>query len=121
MRLPAICLLTLAFLAAAAPARAQDARPNVLFVMTDDQTVESLRVMTKVQGGLAAQGTKFTQAITTYPLCCPSRATFLTGQYSHNHGVIHNAGPFGGYIRLNNFNTLPVWLQRAGYRTIHVG
>ena len=39
----------------------------------------------------------FTRAISTYPLCCPSRATYLTGQYSHNHGVIHNAGPFGGY------------------------
>ena len=57
----------------------------------------------------------------SYPLCCPSRATYLTGQYAHNHGVIHNAGPFGGYARLDHTNTLPVWLQQAGYRTIHVG
>lgn len=114
--------LALALLALAAPAaHAQDERPNVVLVMTDDQTVESMRVMSKVRGGLAAQGTTFTQAISTYPLCCPSRATYLTGQYSHNHGVIHNAGPFGGYMRLDNTNTLPVWIQRAGYRTIHVG
>ena len=66
-------------------------------------------------------GHHFTQSISTYPLCCPSRATYLTGQYSHNHGVIHNAAPFGGYMRLDNFNTLPVWMQNAGYRTIHVG
>ena len=121
MRTALAALAALTFLTAVAPAQAQDARPNVLFVMTDDQTVESVRVMTKVKAGLAAQGTNFTQSIATYPLCCPSRATYLTGQYSHNHGVIHNAGPFGGYTRLDNFNTLPVWMQRAGYRTIHVG
>jgi N-acetylglucosamine-6-sulfatase len=120
-RLAPISLLLLGFLAGA-PAHAQpDTRPNVLFVMTDDQTVESLRVMTRVKEGVVAEGTNFTQAISTYPLCCPSRATYLTGQYSHNHGVIHNAGAFGGYTRLDNFNTLPVWLQRSGYRTIHVG
>jgi len=116
-------LAALAVLAVVAPsAQAQVAqRPNVLFVMTDDQTRESLRVMTRVRGGLMAQGTTFTRAISTYPLCCPSRATYLTGQYSHNHGVIHNGGAFGGYVRLDNTNTLPVWLQGAGYRTIHVG
>jgi len=124
MRLAPTFLVLAALLAAAAPAaraQAPDPRPNILFVMTDDQTVESLRVMSKVRGGLGGQGTSFTRAIATYPLCCPSRATYLTGQYSHNHRVIHNAGPFGGYIHLDNTNTLPVWLQRAGYRTIHVG
>lgn len=123
MRLALISVTLLCVLAAAAPAaHAQaDTRPNILFVMTDDQTVESLKVMSRVRGALGGGGTNFTGAISTYPLCCPSRATYLTGQYSHNHGVIHNAGPFGGYLRLDNTNTLPVWLQRAGYRTIHVG
>ena len=116
-------LAAFAVLAPAAQAQGPlpSARPNVLVVMTDDQTPESVRVMSKVRGALAARGTTFTQSIVTYPLCCPSRATYLTGQYSHNHGVIHNAGPFGGYVRLDNSNTLPVWLQRAGYRTVHVG
>ena len=47
------------------------------------------------------EGTVFEQAIASFPLCCPSRATPLTGQYAHNHGVLHNSGPFGGYRRLD--------------------
>ena len=53
--------------------------------------------------------------------CCPSRATFLTGQYAHNHGVLSNGPPFGGFARLRGAETLPVWLQRAGYATGLVG
>ena len=70
---------------------------------------------------LGGEGTKFDQAIDSFPLCCPSRATNLTGQYAHNHGVLHNSGPFGGFVQLDSSNTLPVWLQQAGYRTMHVG
>jgi arylsulfatase A-like enzyme len=60
----------------------------------------------------------------SYSLCCPSRTTFLTGQYSHNHGVTWNFAPFGGYYRfkqLGQKNTLPVWLQHAGYTTGLIG
>ena len=56
-----------------------------------------------------------------FPLCCPSRATYLTGQYSHNHGVRSNDAPTGGYHKLDHTNTLPVWLKDAGYNTAHVG
>jgi N-acetylglucosamine-6-sulfatase len=108
----------LALLIAAAPAAA---RPNVVVLMTDDQTQASLQYMTQTNGLLAAQGTRFDQAIASFPLCCPSRSTFLTGQYAHNHGVLHNAGPFGGFAAFEGANSLPVWLQQAGYRTIHVG
>ena len=80
-----------------------------------------MKVMKNLNAGVRRRGTTFSHAISTYPLCCPSRATYLTGQYSHNHGVLHNAGPFGGYVRLDNTNTLPVWLQQSGYRTIHLG
>jgi N-acetylglucosamine-6-sulfatase len=97
------------------------ARPNVLVIMTDDQTVESLRVMGNVKALLADQGTSFDSSFATFSLCCPSRATFLTGQYAHNHGVMGNAPPAGGYARLDGSNTLPVWLQRAGYHTVHIG
>ena len=97
------------------------ARPNVLVVMTDDQTVESLRVMTNVRALLAAEGTTFANSFVSFPLCCPSRSTFLTGQYAHNHTVMGNAAPTGGYEKLDHTNTLPVWLQRAGYRTVHIG
>ena len=97
------------------------AKPNVLVVMTDDQTVESLRVMANVRALLAAEGTTFANNFASFPLCCPSRATFLTGQYGHNHTVMGNAAPTGGYEKLDSTNTLPVWLQRAGYRTVHIG
>jgi arylsulfatase A-like enzyme len=96
-------------------------RPNIIVFMTDDQTVESLRVMKSVKRLLAVQGTSFDNSYVSFALCCPSRATFLTGQYAHNHGVLSNKPPFGGYGRLRGRNTLPVWLQRAGYETILVG
>jgi N-acetylglucosamine-6-sulfatase len=99
----------------------QGSRPNIVVVMTDDQTVESLRVMGNVRTLLANQGVTFDNSFASFPLCCPSRATFLTGQYGHNHRVMGNAPPNGGYDRLDHSNTLPVWLQRAGYATVHVG
>ncbi len=97
------------------------ARPNVVLVMTDDQTQESIKVMTKTRAGIGRAGTTFTNSVATFPLCCPSRATYMSGQYAHNHGVVNNVPPFGGYTRFNFANSLPVWLQRAGYRTMHVG
>jgi N-acetylglucosamine-6-sulfatase len=93
----------------------------VVVIMTDDQTAASLPTMQHVNALLAGEGTKFDQAIDSFPLCCPSRATNLTGQYAHNHGVLHNNPPFGGFIQLDSTNTLPVWLSNAGYRTMHVG
>jgi len=107
----------------ASPAHSSSAvkRPNVVVLMTDDQTVESMRVMPNVKTLLADQGVTFTNNFVSYSLCCPSRSTFLTGQYAHNHGVWGNSPPNGGYYRLDSTNTLAVWLQRAGYQTIHLG
>jgi N-acetylglucosamine-6-sulfatase len=96
-------------------------RPNIVVFMTDDQTLESMRVMRNVNRLLARRGTTFTQAVVSFALCCPSRATFLTGQYAHNHRVLSNIAPFGGYGRLDHSTTLPVWLRRGGYHTVHVG
>ena len=96
-------------------------RPNVVVVMTDDQTAESVRVMPNLQARVAAEGTTFTNSFATYPLCCPSRATFLTGQYAHNHGVLSNRLPAGGFEKFDGTNSLPVWLQDSGYETAHVG
>ena len=105
----------------AASAVPRDARPNVVVIMTDDQDVASLAVMPNVRRLLAEQGMTFDNSFVSYPLCCPSRATFLTGQYPHNHGVLGNAPPDGGYYRLKGEETLPVWLSRAGYQTAHIG
>lgn len=107
-----------AWLALAPGAAAQ--QPNIVFVMTDDQTYASTAFQPRVRA-LARQGTTLERAYASFPLCCPARATYLTGQYAHNHGVIHNAGPFGGYQRFDHSNALPLWLQAAGYRTMHVG
>jgi N-acetylglucosamine-6-sulfatase len=96
-------------------------RPNIVVIMTDDQTAESVRVMANVRRLLIERGTSFTNSFTVYPQCCPSRATFLTGQYAHNHGVLGNSPPAGGYIKLNHANTLPVWLASSGYYTAHIG
>jgi len=96
-------------------------RPNVIVIMTDDQDTASLSVMPNVRRLLAGQGTTYVNSFVGYPLCCPSRATYLTGQYPHNHGVLGNAAPDGGYYRLRGEETLPVWLSRAGYETVHIG
>jgi arylsulfatase A-like enzyme len=117
-RVALACLPALALLLLAAPAMG---RPNVVVLMTDDQTLASLSSMPQTNALLARHGTVFEQAIATFPLCCPSRATQLTGQYSHNHQIVHNIGDFGGHRRLSHANTLPAWLQAAGYRTMHVG
>ena len=77
--------------------------------------------MPNVRRLLAAQGTTFADAVDSFPLCCPSRATFITGQYAHNHGVAGNFYPYGWYGMKHRENVLPVWLQRAGYTTALVG
>jgi len=87
--------------------------------MTDDLALSQVarRYMPKVTRLLGDQGTSFKNAFLTTPLCCPSRATLLTGQYGHNNGVLKNSYPS---LR-NKRNVLPVWLRQAGYVTAHVG
>ena len=77
--------------------------------------------MPNVQKLLAGKGTTFADAVDSFPLCCPARATFITGQYAHNHGVKGNFAPYGWYGMRERRNTLPAWLQDAGYRTALIG
>ncbi len=126
MRVAAAAALLAALVAAGTVdrARAQDdgqagEQPNVILIVTDDQTLASYAadVMPHTTRLLEGTGTRFSNAFVTSPLCCPSRATMLTGQYGHNNGVLRNE-----YAPLiDKANTLPVWLQQAGYRTIHLG
>jgi arylsulfatase A-like enzyme len=104
-----------------APAPAAAASPNVVVIETDDQTVADLAVMPQTRALIGAAGVRFTRSFVSLSECCPSRATFLTGQYAHNHGVLDNEPPYGGFARLRGAETLPVWLQRAGYATGLVG
>ena len=108
-------------------------RPNIVVIQTDDQTLDqlyasyrrpngtTLRAMPQTLSRLARPGITFTRYYVSDPLCCPSRASFLTGRYAHNSHVLGNLPPEGGYPRLDNAHTLAVWLQQAGYHTIHVG
>lgn len=126
----ALLALTLAFAGAqatpAAPAstptdRGATERPNVIVVMTDDQSVAELsrRTMPRTIEALRDHGTVFSNSIVSSPLCCPSRAGLITGQYPHNNGVYDNEP---GYSTLNDKrSTLYTWLQAAGYRTGHIG
>ena len=76
----------------------------MLVIESDDQTVESMRVMDNVNSLIGDQGATFRNSFVNYSLCCPSRATFLTGQYAHNHGVLGNAPPNGGFGRFESLH-----------------
>ncbi len=121
----ALCAVLLAAPSAGGPpsATAQaDPRPNVVVLMTDDQTLRSMRALPRTRTLIGDQGARFANSFVSNPRCCPSRATFLTGQYSHNNGVFTNGPPIGGWQRLRGTsNWLPTWLQAAGYRTVHTG
>jgi arylsulfatase A-like enzyme len=120
--LAAVAILAIPGSAHARPASAaKDGRPNILVVMTDDQSAADVAKMPNVRRLLQKQGTRFTNAVDSFPLCCPSRATFITGQYAHNHGVVGNFWPYGWYGMKGRANILPAWLQKVGYRTALIG
>jgi N-acetylglucosamine-6-sulfatase len=115
------CLALLGLLARGEHSQAASAKPNIIMFTTDDQTVRDLVAMPKTQALIGSQGANFLHAYVSMALCCPSRVTVQTGQYAHNHHVMGNTPPQGGYDRFDDKNALPVWLQQAGYRTIHIG
>jgi len=96
---------------------AQAVKPNIVIVMTDDQNVDSLPAMRKLMSYPEGSWVKFNNAFVNDSICCPARASVLTGQYSHTTGVINNSSG----DKLNDANTLPVWLDQAGYRTGLIG
>jgi N-acetylglucosamine-6-sulfatase len=99
--------------------------PNVVLITTDDMTASDLQYMPFTRRLLGGQGATFTDAVSPYPLCCPARATILSGQLSHNHGVVSNDSSIGGYEAFKRSphydGHLGHWLQQAGYRTMFVG
>jgi len=115
-------MVALALFGCWAPSAHAADRPNVIVIQTDDQNASAVthRVMPETVDLLRHHGTTFSDYIDSGPLCCPSRAVLLTGQYGHNNGVLwDNPNPYGSL--LGKDNTLPVWLQGAGYRTAHIG
>lgn len=99
------------------PTPVPGAHPNIVLIMTDDQNVDSLPVMRKLMAFPEGSWINFTNAYANHSICCPARATVLTGQYARTTGVTgNNKGE-----NLDDTNTLPVWLDKAGYQTGLIG
>jgi arylsulfatase A-like enzyme len=101
-------------------------RSNIIFVLTDDLDYASARKMPQITSLLAQEGLSFEEAFVSHPVCCPSRATILTGLYDHNHDVISNNYDSGGGFEKfvsegHEENSIAVGLQEAGYRTAFFG
>ncbi|MEV8510549.1 sulfatase [Actinoplanes sp. NPDC051475] len=109
---------------ASSPAARGDARPNVVFVLTDDLSMNLVRYMPHLRD-LQSRGVTFTNYTVTDSLCCPSRASLLTGKVPHRTGVFTNGGIDGGFVmfhrRGHESHTFATDLQGAGYRTALFG
>ena len=101
-------------------------RPNVVLIVTDDQRWDAVDerhappgevAMPATMDRLAGEGLVAGSAFVTTPVCSPSRASILTGQYAHAHGGISNGGPNSPAVQLDDTSTIAIWLQDAGYRT----
>ena len=111
-------VLVLLYLLVPAPAGAQEARPNVLVIATDDQRASgTFGVMPDLRSWLIGGGTRYTAAYSSTPLCCPSRATLFSGRYAHNHHVRTNEDA----LELDQSATVQRYLREAGYRTAIFG
>jgi arylsulfatase A-like enzyme len=128
-RLPAIGLLTVVLavppvvgaIVELSPrsAGADETRPSVVLILTDDQRADTLQYMPIVRDTLGDHGVTFTNAYVVNPLCCPSRSTIMTGLYSHSTGVYSNNpnGFAGGFPAFDDGSTIATWLHDSGYRT----
>ena len=103
--------------AAGAPAKPK----NIIYILTDDQRFDEVGFINPIletpnMDALAAKGVHFKNAFVTTALCSPSRATILTGQYMHSHGVVDNNKP-----SKDDAVYFPAYLQQAGYETAFIG
>jgi N-acetylglucosamine-6-sulfatase len=119
-----LVLSLLVGLIAAQPAFAQTApRPNIVVIMIDDEDVASLRLMIErglmpnLKRYLLDKGFEFTNAFSNAIYGAPARASFLTGQYPHNHKEMGTSPVFGGVPKFNEASTIATWLRAGGYRT----
>lgn len=96
-------------------------KPNIIVIYTDDQRWDTIDYMPNVKKRIAGEGITFMNSFVTTSLCCPSRASFLTGLYTHNHRVWSNLPPDGGAEALNDTATVATWLKAGGYSTSLIG
>jgi N-acetylglucosamine-6-sulfatase len=101
--------------------KAAATKPNIIFVLTDDQFPGTENEMPALKNNITSQGVKFTNMTSTFPLCCPARATILRGQYAHNTHIYGNSSPLGGWEKFRDQglqdSTIATWLHDAGYQT----
>jgi N-acetylglucosamine-6-sulfatase len=110
--------------------------PSFVVIQTDDETLDQLYevfnaggieipTMPNTLSMIAGRGITFNRYYVSYPLCCPSRVSLMTGRYAHNSNVRGNVQPNGGYTGFKSrgafSHNIATWLQGAGYRTIHIG
>jgi arylsulfatase A-like enzyme len=116
-----VTFLSIAGISVTAPtahaAEGRARRPNVLVIVTDDQHIDTLAAMRRTRRIFGRWGTTFANAYVTTPVCCPARASLLTGRYAHNHGVLTNTDA----LELAGEDMLQMRLRRKGYLTAYVG
>ncbi|EXA35193.1 hypothetical protein FOVG_13954 [Fusarium oxysporum f. sp. pisi HDV247] len=105
----------------------QKSKPNIIFILTDDQDVhmQSMDYMPLLKKYIADEGTLYQRHYCTTAICCPARVSILTGKLAHNTNVTDLILPYGGYPKFVqeglNSNYLPIWLQDGGYNTYYTG
>jgi arylsulfatase A-like enzyme len=104
-----------------AVAQTDPSGPDLVLIVLDDGRRELLRYMPNVRRHLIRKGIEFTNGYVVNPVCCPSRASILTGLYSHSTGVYTNRRPDGGFDAFRDGSTIATWLHAAGYRTALIG
>ncbi|GAB6987673.1 sulfatase family protein [Nocardioides pyridinolyticus] len=95
-------------------------RPNIVVVIADDMRVGDLRFAPRIRALVGRHGLTFRNSFSSYPLCCPARASLLTGTYAHNHRVWWHGAPFG-YAAFDDRRTIATSLTAVGYRTGLIG
>lgn len=112
------------------PAQAEarpSTRPDIVLVLADDldRNLGTLDQLPELKTLIAGQGTTFPNAFVSESLCCPSRSSIQRGQWVHNHQVVGNKPPDGGFEKFHALkedeSTVGTWLQAAGYRTGFMG
>ena len=120
----AVVLMLVASMRWAQPAGQLQSRPNIIFILVDDLRWDELGIAghpflkTPHIDRIGSEGALFRNAFMTTPLCSPSRASFLTGQYAHTHGITDNVDRS---VASHKLITFPLLLQQAGYATAFIG
>jgi N-acetylglucosamine-6-sulfatase len=103
-----------------APAAHQSRRPNIITILSDDMRTDDLRWMPNVRRLIEDRGLEFRNSFSPFPLCCPARASLISGMYAHNHHVFSHLPPYG-FGAFDDRKTVATSLNKAGYNTLFLG